>query len=142
MSTSSFFNTAPQGSSETSVTGEAVLQPAGTPAEASAKSSFYSGTGPSTSQTSAIEGAVAQTAAAALQALAASAAAIEATSDLDMTDVVGLGSALAGKVDDIQVLTDVPTNALFTDTTYSNVSAFSNDLNYLTPSSGIDAGNF
>lgn len=40
----------------------------------------------------------------------------------DITDVTGLPEALAGKVDDSQVLTDVPANAVFTDTnTWRNV---------------------
>jgi hypothetical protein len=36
-----------------------------------------------------------------------------------MGNITGLASALAAKVDDSQVLTDVPLNAVFTDTTYS-----------------------
>jgi|TARA_B110000902_G_scaffold214424_1_gene246391 hypothetical protein len=56
--------------------------------------------------------------------------------------ITGLQTALDGKVDDPQVLTNVPSGAVFTDTTYDNVSAFTNDSNYLTPTSSIDAGNF
>jgi hypothetical protein len=57
-------------------------------------------------------------------------------------DVVGLQSALDDKVDDPQVLTNVPQNAVFTDTTYSNVSEFNNDENYLSNVSPIQGGTF
>ena len=38
---------------------------------------------------------------------------------LPMTNITGLSAALAGKIDDNQVLTNVPANAVFTDTAYS-----------------------
>ena len=40
--------------------------------------------------------------------------------------------ALSGKVDDSQVLTNVPAGAVFTDTTYTNVSEFTNDSGFIT----------
>lgn len=142
MSTSSFFNTAPLGSSETTVTGESVAPPSGEVSPATAKSSFYSGTGPSSSETHAIESAVAQTTISAQQAAEAAASAAATFDSLSIDDVSGLSEALVNKVDDPQVLTNVPSGAVFTDTTYENVSAFTNDSNYLTPTSSIDAGNF
>ena len=39
-----------------------------------------------------------------------------------ISDITGLQSALDGKVDDAQVLTDVPANALFTDTIYDDTA--------------------
>ena len=51
---------------------------------------------------------------------------------LTISGIIGLQTALDAKVDDTQVLTDVPLNALFTDTTYTNVSEFTNDAGYLT----------
>ena len=41
---------------------------------------------------------------------------------LEISDVVGLQSALDGKVDNARVLTDVPSNAKFTDTTYAEIT--------------------
>lgn len=38
---------------------------------------------------------------------------------IPMTNITGLATALSGKVDDGQVLTNVPANAVFTDTAYS-----------------------
>lgn len=81
----------------------------------------------------------AEAAAASAAQAAASAASIE---DPEISDISGLQEALNDKVDDPQVLTDVPLNALFTDTTYTNVSSFTNDANYLDENSTIDAGNF
>lgn len=60
----------------------------------------------------------------------------------EIEDIDGLQSALDGKVDDPQVLTDVPENALFTDTTYTNVSSFVNDEGYLDENSDISGGVF
>lgn len=41
------------------------------------------------------------------------------TTALPMTNITGLAAALAGKVDDNQVLTNVPSGAVFTDTVYN-----------------------
>jgi hypothetical protein len=41
------------------------------------------------------------------------------TTALPMTNITGLATALAGKVDDGQVLTNVPSGAVFTDTVYN-----------------------
>jgi hypothetical protein len=49
-----------------------------------------------------------------------------------LSDQTDLQAALDGKVDDAQVLTNVPAGAVFTDTTYTNVSEFVNDAGYLT----------
>ena len=46
--------------------------------------------------------------------------------------ITGLQTALDGKVDDSQVLTNVPSGALFTDTTYTSLSEFTNDVGYIT----------
>ena len=62
--------------------------------------------------------------------------------DPDIDDIDGLQTALDGKVDDPQVLTDVPLNALFTDTTYTNVSEFTNDENYISTEDELSGGTF
>lgn len=62
--------------------------------------------------------------------------------DPDIDDIDGLQTALDGKVDDPQVLTDVPLNALFTDTTYSNVSELTNDENYISIDDELSGGTF
>lgn len=49
-----------------------------------------------------------------------------------ISEVTGLQTALDGKVDDSQVLTDVPAGAVFTDTTYSNLNEFTNGPGYIT----------
>jgi hypothetical protein len=49
-----------------------------------------------------------------------------------VADITGLTSELAGKVDNNQVLTNVPSGAVFIDTTYSNLSEFANDTNFIT----------
>ena len=54
--------------------------------------------------------------------------------------VTGLQSELDSKVDDSQVLTNVPLGAMFTDTTYTNVSAFVNDVGYVTSSGNTIIG--
>jgi type II secretory pathway pseudopilin PulG len=60
----------------------------------------------------------------------------------EIEDVVGLQEALDGKVDDPQLLTDVPANALFTDTTYTNISSFTNDENYISTDDELSGGTF
>lgn len=55
------------------------------------------------------------------------------------SSIVGINTALAGKVDDSQVLTNVPLGAVFTDTTYS---VFNSTTNGLTPASGGGTTNF
>lgn len=40
----------------------------------------------------------------------------------EVQEIIGLETALSGKVDDSQVLTNVPANAKFTDTTYTEIS--------------------
>jgi hypothetical protein len=65
-----------------------------------------------------------------------------ALGDIAIADVTNLQAALNGKVDDIQVLTDVPSGAVFTDTQYTNVSEFNNDENFIKTSDTIDGGNF
>lgn len=62
--------------------------------------------------------------------------------DPDIDDIEGLQLALDGKVDDPQVLTDVPLNALFTDTTYTNVSELTNDENYISIDDELSGGTF
>jgi hypothetical protein len=52
---------------------------------------------------------------------------VENTADLDKVISTLTQAALDDKVDDSQVLTDVPSGALFTDTTYANTSEFVND---------------
>lgn len=47
--------------------------------------------------------------------------------------IAGVSSALEGKVDNARVQTDVPAGAVFTDTTYSNVSELNNDAGYIDP---------
>tara|TARA_B110000503_G_C7169097_1_gene423403 strand:+ start:6351 stop:6662 length:312 start_codon:yes stop_codon:yes gene_type:complete len=79
---------------------------------------------------------------AAAASAAAAAAAAATLSNPNISDIVGLVGALDNKVDDPQVLTNVPLNAVFTDTTYTYVSSFTNDSDYLTPTTVIDAGNF
>jgi hypothetical protein len=49
---------------------------------------------------------------------------------LGISSIAGLSSALAGKVDDSQVLTNVPASAVFTDTVYSKPSA--EPISYIT----------
>lgn len=65
-----------------------------------------------------------------------------ALGNIFVSDVTGLQTALDDKVDDTQVLTNVPSNALFSDTTYTNVSEFNNDQQYIRTSDTIDGGNF
>jgi hypothetical protein len=62
--------------------------------------------------------------------------------DPDIDDIDGLQVALDGKVDDPQVLTDVPAYALFTDTTYTNVSELTNDENYISSDDELSGGTF
>lgn len=60
---------------------------------------------------------------------------VDNTSDLDKPISNATQVALDGKVDDNQVLTNVPAGAVFTDTTYENVSEFTNDAGYITENS-------
>jgi len=62
--------------------------------------------------------------------------------DPDIDDIDGLQVALDGKVDDPQVLTNVPVDALFTDTQYTNVSEFTNDENYISTDDELSGGTF
>ena len=61
-----------------------------------------------------------------------------------ISDVTGLQSALDGKVDDSQVLTNVPSGAVFTDTTYSVGNGGLTEINFTSALnaklSGIEAG--
>lgn len=63
---------------------------------------------------------------------------------LGITSIAGLQTALDSKVDDSQVLTDVPAGAIFTDTTYSVGNGGLTEVNYTTALntklSGIEAG--
>lgn len=65
-----------------------------------------------------------------------------ALGDIAIADVTNLQASLNGKVDDVQVLTNVPSGAVFVDTTYTNVSEFTNDVNFIKTSDTIDGGNF
>lgn len=64
--------------------------------------------------------------------------------NLAITDIDGLVAALNGKVDDSQVLTDVPANAVFTDTTYTVQDGGLTEKNFtaglLTKLNGIEIG--
>ena len=61
-----------------------------------------------------------------------------------ISDVTGLQTALDGKVDDSQVLTNVPSGAVFTDTTYSVGNGGLTEINFTsalnTKLAGIEAG--
>ena len=61
-----------------------------------------------------------------------------------ISDVTGLQTALDGKVDDSQVLTNVPSGAVFTDTTYSVGDGGLTEINFTSARSsklnGIEAG--
>lgn len=59
------------------------------------------------------------TAAADIAALQAATSNIDNTADADKPVSTAQQTALDGKVDDAQVLTDVPAGAVFTDTTYA-----------------------
>lgn len=52
--------------------------------------------------------------------------------NLSINNIAGLQTALDSKVLNSRVLTDVPSGAKFTDTTYTKLSEFTNDTNYLT----------
>lgn len=61
----------------------------------------------------------------AIDALAATISNVDNTSDLDKPISTATQTALDGKVNDSQVLTDVPAGAVFTDTVYSHPSTHS-----------------
>jgi hypothetical protein len=68
----------------------------------------------------------------------------EAALTIAQSQVTGLSTALAGKVDDSQVLTNVPAGAVFTDTTYSVGNGGLTEINFTSARSskldGIEAG--